>query len=64
MKRCGGVLVGTARKSIGDLIMGRTISPHLPRQLEAIHDPLSSSLVGIHRSAIEAFVLTVLDARV
>jgi hypothetical protein len=64
MKRCGGVLVGTTGKNVGDLIMTGRKPRHLPRRLEALHDPLSSSrrLVGILRPVIEAFVLTVLDA--
>ena len=44
--------------------MGRQKPWHLPRRLEPLHDPLSSSgrLVGILRPVVEAFVLPVLDA--
>jgi len=54
---------GGGRK-IGDLIMSRQKPLRLPRRLEPLHDPLSSSgrLVGILRPVVEAFVLPMLDA--
>src|SRR3954463_9281765 len=65
MKFRGGVLVGAAGEDVGDLIVGGEKPLHLPRRLEALHDPLSSSgrLVGILRPVVEAFVLAMLDAR-
>src|SRR5690242_12220152 len=65
MKPGGGVLAGAAGEEVGDLIMDGQKLLHLPRRLEALHDPLSSSgrLVGILRPVVEAFVLAVLDAR-
>ena len=62
MKRRGGLLVGAAGENVGDLIMGGQKPLHLPRRLEPLHDPLSSTrrLVGILGSVIEAFVLAVL----
>jgi hypothetical protein len=64
MKFSGGVLARAAGENVGDLIMGRQKPLHLPRQLEALHDPLSSPrrLMGIFRSIIEPLVLAVLDA--
>src|SRR3954447_17741984 len=65
MKLGGSVLVAAAGENVGDLIMGGKKPLHLPRRLESLHDPLSSSarLMGILRPVIEAFVLAVLDAR-
>src|SRR3954464_5661209 len=64
MKFRGGVLVGAAGEDVGDLIVGGEKPLHLPRRLEALHDPFSSSgrLVRILRPVVEAFVLAVLDA--
>src|SRR4051812_45795208 len=64
MKLDGGVLAGAAGENVGDLIMDGQKPLHLPRRLEALHDPLSSSrwLVGILRPVVEALVLAVLDA--
>src|SRR3954452_3467 len=65
MKRGGGVLAWAAGEEIGNLIMDGEKPLHLPRRLEALHDPLSSSrrLMGILRPVVEAFVLAVLDTR-
>src|SRR5271165_3809984 len=65
MELRGGVLAWAAGEDVGDLIVGGKKPLHLPRRLEALHDPLSSAswLVGILRPVIEAFVLAVLDAR-
>src|SRR5271166_815649 len=65
MELRGGVLAWAAGENVGDLIVGGKKLLHLPRRLEALHDPLSSAswLVGILRPVIEAFVLAVLDAR-
>ena len=64
MKPGGAVVAGAAGEEVGDLIMDGKEPLHLPRRLEAFHDPLSSSgrLVGIFRPVVEAFVLAVLDA--
>jgi hypothetical protein len=58
-------LVGAAGENVSDLIMSGKKPLHLPRRLEPLHDPLSSSrrLAGILRSVIEAFVLPVLSAK-
>ena len=55
---------GYGGRNVGDLIMGRQKPLRLPRRLEPLHDPLSSSgrLVGVLRPVVEAFVLPVLDA--
>src|SRR5437762_1894304 len=60
---CGGVVVSAAGEHIGDLIMGGKKALSLPRRLEPLHDPLSSSgrLMGVFGPVIEAFVLTMLD---
>src|SRR3954465_9843375 len=65
MKLGGSVLVAAAGENVGDLIMGGKKPLHLPRRLEALHGPLSSSrrLMGILRPVVEAFVLAVLDTR-
>src|SRR3954470_3272652 len=65
MKPDGGVLAGTAEEEVGDLIMDGQKPLHLPRRLEALHDPLSSSrwLMRILCPVVEPFVLAVLDAR-
>src|SRR5689334_3891631 len=65
MKPGGGVVAGAVGEKVGDLIVDGEKPLHLPRRLEALHDPLSSSgrLVGILRPVVEALVLTVLDAR-
>src|SRR5437667_4008365 len=60
---CGGVVVSAAGEHIGDLIMGGKEGLNLPRRLEPLHDPLSSSgrLMGVFGPVIEALVLPVLD---
>jgi len=60
----GGVLVWPAGENIGNLIMDGKKPLHLPRRLEPLNDPLSSSrwLVRILRPIIEALVLPMLDA--
>ena len=65
MKLGGDVLGWASGENISDLIMDGKEPLHLPRRLEAFHDPLSSSgrLVGIFRPVVEAFVLAVLDTR-
>jgi hypothetical protein len=40
---CGGVVVSAAGENVGDLIMGGKEALNLPRRLEPLHDPLSSS---------------------
>jgi hypothetical protein len=65
MKLGGGVLAGAGGEDVGDLVMGGKKPLHMPRRLEALHDPLSSSgwLMGILRPVVEALVLPMLDAR-
>src|SRR5438105_7094665 len=60
---CGGVVVSAAGEHIGDLIMGGKKALSLPRRLEPLHDPLSSSgrLMGVFGPVIEALVLPMLD---
>src|SRR5438874_11817116 len=60
---CGGVVVSAAGEHIGDLIMGGEEALNLPRRLEPLHDPLSSSgrLMGVFGTAIAALVLPMLD---
>src|SRR3954469_4847284 len=55
MKLGGGVLAWAAGEEVGDLIMDGKKPLHLPRRLEAFHDPLSSArrLVGILRPVVE-----------
>src|SRR5271166_790094 len=55
MELRGGVLAWAAGENVGDLIVGGKKPLHLPRRLEALHDPLSSSrwLVGILRPVID-----------
>jgi hypothetical protein len=47
----------------GDLVMGGKEALNLPRRLEPLHDPLTSSgrLMGVFGPVIEAFVLPMLD---
>src|SRR2546423_3061972 len=56
---CGGVVVSAAGEHIGDLIMGGEEALNLPRRLEPLHDPLSSSgrLMGVFGPVIEALML-------
>src|SRR4051812_13295101 len=65
MKLCDGILVAATGEEVGDLIMDRQKPLHLPRRLEALHDPLASSrwLMPILCPVVEPFVLAVLDAR-
>src|SRR6266436_1486453 len=50
-------------KNVGDLVMGGKEALNLPRRLEPLHDPLSSSgrLMGVFGAVIEALVLSMLD---
>src|SRR5437762_11072629 len=59
---CGGVVVSAAGEHIGDLIMGGEEALNLPRRLEPLHDPLSSSgrLMGVFCPVIEALMLPML----
>jgi len=58
-------VVSAAGKNIGDLVVDGKEALDLPRRLEPLHDPLSSSgwLMGVFGPVVEAFVLSVLDAR-
>src|SRR6478736_544598 len=58
-KVCGGVVVSAAEENVGDLVMGGKEALDLPRRLEPLHDPLSSSgrLMGVFGPVIEALVL-------
>src|SRR6202035_5317210 len=46
---CGGVVVSAAGENVGDLVTGGKEALNLPRRLEPLHDPLSSSgrLMGV-----------------
>src|SRR5712675_1091603 len=59
----GGVVVSTAGENVGDLVMGGKEALNLPRRLEPLHDPLTSSgrLMGVFGPVIEALVLPMLD---
>ena len=56
-------MVSAAGENVGDLVMGGKEALNLPRRLEPLHDPLSSSgrLMGVFGSVIEALVLPMLD---
>ena len=58
MKLRGSVLVGAAGENVGDLIVDGKKPLHLPRRLETLHDPLSSSgrFAGILRPVVKGFV--------
>ena len=58
-------MVSTAGENVGDLVVGRKEALNLPRRLEPLHDPLSSSgrLMGVFGPVIEALVLPMLDPR-
>src|SRR5215813_3462253 len=60
---CGGVVVSAAGENVGDLVMSGKEALNLPRRLEPLHDPLSSSgrLMGVFGPVIEALVLPMLD---
>src|SRR5271169_596355 len=59
----GGVVVSAAGEKVGELVMGGKEALHLPRRLEPLHDPLSSSgwLMGVFGPVIETLVLAMLD---
>ena len=56
-------MVSAAGEKVGELVMGGKEALHLPRRLEPLHDPLSSSgrLMGVFGPVIEALVLAMLD---
>jgi hypothetical protein len=56
-------MVSAAGENVGDLIMSGKEALNLPRRLEPLHDPLSSSgrLMGVFGPVIEALVLPMLD---
>jgi hypothetical protein len=56
-------VVSAAGENVGDLVMGGKEALNLPRRLEPLHDPLSSSgrLMGVFGPVIEALVLPMLD---
>src|SRR5207248_87576 len=60
---CSGVVVSTTGENVGDLVMSGKEALNLPRRLEPLHDPLSSSgrLMGVFGPVIETFVLPMLD---
>src|ERR1700730_16144648 len=62
---CGGVAVSAAGENVGDLVIGGKEALNLPRGLEPLHDPLSSSgrLMGVFGPGIEGLVLPMLDPR-
>jgi hypothetical protein len=59
----GGVVVSVAEENVGELVMSGKEALNVPRRLEPLHDPLSSSgrLMGVFGPVIEALVLTMLD---
>src|SRR6266404_6088173 len=52
-----------AGENVRDLVMGGKEALNLPRRLEPLHDPLSSSgrLMGVFGPVIEALMLPMLD---
>jgi len=56
-------VVSAAGENVGDLVMGGKEALNLPRRLEPLHDPLTSSgrLMGVFGPVIEALVLPMLD---
>src|SRR5689334_12555782 len=56
-------MVSAAGENVGDLIMSGKETLNLPRRLEPLHDPLSSSgrLMGAFGPVIEPLVLPMLD---
>ena len=56
-------MVSAAGENVGDLVMSGKEALNLPRRLEPLHDPLSSSgrLMGVFGPVIEAPVLPMLD---
>ena len=56
-------MVSAAGENVGDLVMGGKEALNLPRRLEPLHDPLSSSgrLMGVFGPVVEPFVLPVFD---
>src|SRR5204863_9243879 len=60
---CGGVVVSAAGEHIGDLIMGGEEALNLPRRLETLHDPLSSSgrFMVVFCPVVEALMLPMVD---
>src|SRR5436190_10469967 len=60
---CSGVVVSAAGENVGHLVMGGKEALNLPRRLELLHDPLSSSgrFMGVFGPVIEALVLPMLD---
>src|ERR1700720_893548 len=59
----GGVVVSAAGENVGELVMSGKEALNVPRRLEPLNDPLSSSgrLMGVFGPVIEALVLTMLD---
>ena len=56
-------MVSAAGENVGDLVMSGKEALNLPRRLEPLYDPLSSSgrLMGVFGPVIEALVLPMLD---
>jgi hypothetical protein len=56
-------VVSAAGENVGDLVMSGKEALNLPRRLEPLHDPLSSSgrSMGVFGPVIEALVLPMLD---
>ena len=56
-------MVSAAGENVGDLVMSGKEALNLPRRLEPLHDPLSSSgrLMGVFGPVIKALVLPMLD---
>src|SRR5271155_729326 len=62
-RRLAAVVVSAAGEKVGELVMGGKEALNVPRRLEPLHDPLSSSgrLMGVFGPVIEALVLAMLD---
>src|SRR5271163_4909133 len=60
---CCSVAVSAAGENVGDLVVSGEEALNLPRRLEPLHDPLSSSrrLMGVLGPVIEALVLPMLN---
>src|SRR5207248_8054846 len=56
-------VVSAAGENVGELVMSGKKALNVPRRLEPLHDPLSSSgrLMGVFGPVIEALVLPMLD---
>ena len=58
-RRFAAVVVSATGENVGDLVMSGKEALNLPRRLEPLHDPLSSSgrLMGVFGPVIEALAI-------